>query len=504
MTQPSLPFKKRVAAALEDSQLRTTQARASSRLRRWRREGLAETDFAALQAAARELRRQTLADLPALLDRLEERVAANGGIVYRAHDAAAVNDYILALIRREWQQGRARQVPQIVKSKSAISEEIDLNAALQAAGIQVVETQLGDYIVQLGGEMASHPIFPALHCRKEDVAALFEARLDMPQTLDIQVMASMARFKLRQRYLQADVGISGVDFAVAETGSLALSSQSGDEAMTLATPRIVVTLMGLEQVVPSLEGLLLLLQAFSLSASGQPIPGSVSLLNGPARPGDPDGPEELHLIIVDNGRSELLQSRYRDALACIRCGACLNVCPVYQEIGGQAYGAPLSGPIGSVVIPLRPMPPAPQPAEAKTSPFSFLSKTQPQKPLPLPLPLRSTPFAELPQASTLCGACAEVCPVGIDIPGLLLALREDLAEAGRIPAASRLSLRLWLWAMADAGRYQRLAGWLRLASRLLGRGRLFSPFSGWTRQRDLPLPARSTFRERWSAGRRSP
>jgi L-lactate dehydrogenase complex protein LldF len=250
--------------------------------------------------------------------------------------------------------------------------------------------------------------------------------------------------------------------------------------------------MGIEDVLATEADLELLLHAFAASAVGQPFPRSVTLLNGVARPEELDGPEELHLVVVDNGRSKLMHLGYGEALACIRCGACHNTCPVYRQAGGQAYGGPAAGPIGAVVLPLFPVPPAPQPAEVPSR-----RGAQPDPPPP-PLPaLQHTPFADLPHASTLCGACLDVCPVGIDIPRLLLRLRADLAEARRTPALTNQVLRLWSWAMSDSTRYRRLAGILaatgpwpgRLLSSLLARQQPAG--------QDWPAPARRSFRERW-------
>jgi L-lactate dehydrogenase complex protein LldF len=336
-------------------------------------------------------------------------------------------------------------------------------------------------------------VYPALHQRKETVAALFEDKLDVPKTLDIQALASMVRFKLRRPILESTLSVSGAAFGVAETGTLVLASESGDDRFALAASPIHVVVMGIEQVVARLDDLALLLPLFSRSASGQPLASYVTWLNG-SNPADAaDGPHELHLVLLDNGRSDLLRWGYGEALACIRCGACQNACPVYREIGGQAYSNRGSGPIDSVLLPLLPAPPDVQPAarmpglKRSRQRADAPPAVQPDLTLAQSPPLRNAPYADLPFASTLCGACADVCPVGIDIPLLLVRLRGDLVEAGQGGFNQRLARRAYRWGMADAGRYHRLHRWLR-------RGHL---------QRAWPQAAAQTFRERWQARRGS-
>ncbi|HSN76065.1 MAG TPA: LUD domain-containing protein [Anaerolineae bacterium] len=479
-------FQRRAAAALEDDFLRTTLTRSTGILRQQRASAIADTTpFNHLQAEARSVRMAALGRLPELLEQLDSRARANGMEVFWAEDAAAANRYLLAL-------AEARRVRQVVRSHSAVVEEIGLDATLAAAGVGVVLTQVGDYIVQLSGDDPSHMVYPALHQRKEDVADLFEAKLDVPKTLDIQALASMVRFKLRRPILESTLSVSGVAFGVAETGTLVLTSDSGDDRFTLAASPVHVAIMGIEQVVARLDDLALLLALGSRSASGQPLASYTTWLNGPMPAGAPDGPRDLHLILLDNGRSDLLRWGYGEALACIRCGACQNACPVYREIGGQAYSSRGSGPIDSVFLPLLPVPPNNHPAAGPLGVKRPRQRagaqpgTEPSPPLESP-PLRGAPFADLPRASTLCGACADVCPVGIDIPRLLVRLRGDLVEAGQSGFDQRLLRRAYRWGMADPGRYRRLHRWLR-------RGNLL---------RRWPQPAAQTFRERWQA-RRSP
>lgn len=479
----SRDFQHRTAAALEDDFQRTTLTRSTGVLKQLRNGSFADTaPFSQLQAAARATRQAALGRLPELLEQLDSQARANGIEVFWAEDAAAANRYLLAL-------AEARRVRQVVRSHSAAVEEIGLDTALAAAGAGIVLTQVGDYIVQLSVDTPSHMVYPALHRRKEDVADLFEEKLDVPRTLDIQALASMVRFKLRRPILESTLSVSGVAFGVAESGTLVLSSDSGDDRFALATAPVHVAIMGIEQVVARLDDLALLLPLFSRSAGGQPLASYTTWLNGPMAAGAPDGPRELHLILLDNGRSDLLRWGYGEALACIRCGACQNACPVYREIGGHAYSNRGGGPIDSLFLPLLPAPPETQPAAGP------LGLKRPRQRADSPLtarldlalaespPLRNAPYADLPLASTLCGACADACPVGIDIPRLLVRLRGDLLDAGQSGFDQRLLRRGYRWGMADPSRYRRMHRWLR-------RGHLL---------RRWPQPAAQTFRERWQA-----
>lgn len=478
-------FNHRIAASLEDDLLRATLTRSTGILRHNRQQAFADTTpFSRLQAEAQALRQAALGRLPDLLTQLDEEARALGVQVYWADDANAANRYVLAL-------AEARRARQVARSHAAIAEEIGLDAALAAAGVAVVLSDIGDYIVRLSDDTSSHLVFPALHRRKEAVASLFEDKLDVPQTLDIQALTGIARVKLRRPLLEAAMSISDVTLAVAETGTLVLSSDSGSSRLASSVAPIHVAIMGIEQVTASLSDLGLLLPLYARSATGQPLNSTITLLNGPAAADSTvDGPREVHLIILDNGRSDLMRWGYGEALTCIRCGACQNSCPVYREIGGHAYSEQGSGPIGSVIVPLLPVAPVPTvrtrlartlrlPAAAAT-PENFGPR-----PLALSPPLRTTPFADLPRASTLCGACQQVCPVGINIPRLLLRLRADLAQAGRSGVGEQMARRTYRASMLDAGRYRQLRTWLRSAS---VRGR-------------RPQPAVQSFRERWQARR---
>jgi L-lactate dehydrogenase complex protein LldF len=348
-----------------------------------------------------------------------------------------------------------------------VSEEIALNHALEAAGIRAVETDLGEFIVQLRRETPSHLITPAVHLRREDVSELFHKEFGMEPTLDVEKMTAVARAELRRVFFGADVGLSGVNFGVAETGTMAIVTNEGNARLCTTLPRIHVALMGLERLVPTLADLEMMLRLLPRSATAQKLTSYVSLLTGPRRPDEPDGPEELHVVLLDNGRTRTLGSELAEALLCIRCGACLNVCPVYREIGGHAYGSTYGGPIGSVLSPA----------------------------------LFGSDFGELANASSLCGACRDICPVRIDIPTMLLAVRGQQAAQGHAPLWLKLGMKAWRWAMATPARYHAAQALAAFGSRLVSRdGRIRAlppPLNAWTARRDFPVFARESFRARW-------
>src|SRR5215213_2384441 len=441
MTTQILPFYDRVESALHDQTLQTALGRATTRFVANRATALeALTDADGLRDQARAIRAKALSRLDELLEQLADQVAARGGQVCWAEDGAAACRYIADL-------ARDRGVKLIVKSKSMASEEIHLNHALEQAGLEVVETDLGEYIIQLAGETPSHIVAPSIHKTREQVSALFEQHLGMPPTDDIPTMTQAARRALRQRFMQADMGISGVNFGVADS----------------------VAVMGIERVVESLDDLGVLLQVLARSATGQRLSVYTNIVSGPARPGEPDGPEEFHLVLLDNGRSRILGGAYAEALLCIRCGACLNACPVYQSIGGHAYGGVYSGPIGAVLTPL----------------------LQPDLP----------DVHKLPQASSLCGACQEACPVRIAIPDLLLRLRADAVAAGHAEPIERAAIAGWRTTMLHPGLYRASGRLAARATRLIGRKgrirRLPPPLSAWTRRRDFPPFAAKSFNQQW-------
>ena len=428
----------------------------------------ATPDWDALSDKGRAIKAHTIEHLAHYLEMAEASVVRAGGKVFFAKDTEAANRYVLDL-------ARSRGVRSAIKSKSMISEEMGLNQRLEDAGIEAVETDLGEYLIQLKGETPYHIIAPAIHMSKPDAAALLQAQSDVPIGDSIEEMAGAARAQLREKFLVADMGISGVNFLVAETGTVVLVTNEGNGRMTTSMPPIHVAIMGMEKVVPSMEDLGTMLRLLVRSATGQRLSSYVTTVTGPRREGDVDGPDEFHLVIVDNGRSKILADpEMREALYCLRCGACLNACPVYRKVGGHAYGWVYSGPIGAVVSPM----------------------------------LTSLPEArDLPHASSLCGACREICPVQIDIPRMLLHMRSELAEgrvdpqAKSVPLFERLAMKGWRMSVAGpmmlrmSNRLGRLLQWpLTRGGRI---NKLPPPLSGWTRHRTFPALAKRPFRDRW-------
>lgn len=472
MQIPNVTFEERVEKALADPQLRRAVDRVTRRLTAaWAAAGDAYPPFEARRDQARRIRAHTLSRLDEYLAQFAANVEAAGGRVFWAPDAGAANRYILDLAHR-------RGARRVVKSKSMVSEEMGLSPVLEEGGLEVVETDLGEYIIQLAGETPSHIIGPAIHKTKEQVGELFHERLDIPLTHDPNRLNQAARRTLRRIFLTAEMGISGVNFGVAESGSLCIVTNEGNGRLTTTAPPIHVALMGMERLVPSMGDLSVMLEVLARSATGQKISVYTNILTGPRRAGEPDGPDELHVVILDNGRSRVLGSELAEILYCIRCGACLNACPVYREIGGHAYGSVYSGPIGAVLTPA----------------LHGLDL-----------------WPELPQASSLCGACREICPVRIDIPGLLLKLRHQSRRAStpaaaRSDAGMRAGIKLYRLAALHPRLFRlagRLSGWL--TRRLARRGwlrRLPPPLSGWTDHRDFPaFPARS-FTRQWKERQR--
>lgn len=466
----SADFIHRAEAALNDARLQAALAQATGRFLTGRERAWGELeDIQALRQRARAIRDHVLDHLDEYLARLEAALIRAGGSVHYAPDAATACRIIADI-------AQAHRVQLAVKSKSMTSEEIHLNAALAQAGVEVVETDLGEWIIQLAGEPPSHIIAPAVHKTRGQVAELFAAATGEAIPDDIPTLTKIARRELRRRFLSADLGISGVNFAVAETGTLVIVTNEGNGRLVTSLPPVHIALMGLEKVVPTWEDLAVLLALLPRSATGQKISSYVTSVTGPRRAGEADGPAELHLVILDNGRRRILASAYRESLRCLRCGACLNACPVYNVVGGHAYGGTYSGPIGAVQTPL----------------FEGLAA-----------------HADLPHASSLCGACLDACPVEIDIPRMLLDLRHDLAEDGRETTGQKAVVRrlpsavswLYRWVAQSPARWRlalRLAYWL---SRPFARDgwihALPGPLGRWTQARDFPAPARRSFHARW-------
>ncbi|MCZ6567951.1 MAG: LutB/LldF family L-lactate oxidation iron-sulfur protein [Actinobacteria bacterium] len=420
-----------------------------------------------LRDRARVIRLHSLRHLDRLLGQFADQVTALGGTVHFAADADEANRIVAEIL----QQSDSRLV---VKSKSMVSEEIELNHHLEEVGVEVVETDLGEFIVQLAGDTPSHIIAPVLHMTRQDIGALFSEKLGVEYTADPTELNEIARAHLREIFLRADAGISGVNMAIAETGSVVLVTNEGNGRLTTTAPRVHIALMGMERIVSNWEDATVVLEVLARSATGQRLSVYTSVITGPRREGDPDGPEESHVVVIDNGRSEILGGPTAEILACIRCGACLNVCPIFQTVGGHAYGTVYSGPVGSIVTPgLHGM----------------------------------EPWWELPYASTMCGACEEVCPIRIQIPSMLLQLRERAASEGRLPGWLNRGMSRYARTTTDPRKWRRATKWAsRLSAPLASGGwlrRIPGPGRGWTKYRDLPRPASESFSEWWRANRGS-
>ena len=464
------PYKARVNEALSDEHLRTALDRATERLTVNRTLAMDTSDAERLRNEVHAVRRRAVTNMPDLLEELERNLRANGCHVHWARDAAEATNIVRSI-------AADHGVRRVVKSKSMTTEEIGLNEALQKASIDVVETDLGEYIIQLANEPPSHIIAPVIHKTAEDISELFQQELDMPPTDDPAKMCDAARHALREEFLNADMGISGCNFAIAETGTVCIITNEGNGRMTTSMPPVYVAIAGIEKVVPTVEDAVLLWQAAARNATGQEVSVYFSMSSGPRGAGHADGPEEMHVILLDSGRSRVLERGYGDALLCIRCAACLNVCPVYREIGGHSYGATAySGPIGAVITPL--------------------------------LSHYITTHEELPFASSLCGACRDVCPAKIDLPRLLLDLRSDLTEQHSSSRLERLAMSGFRKTMKEPGRYRRLA----LVGRWLTRGfslsksgdivKLPPPLNVWTKTRVFPKLAARSFRQLWTKRKR--
>lgn len=461
-------FKSRIDTALANPALqialdRNTDRRVDGRNRSF--DELREAER--VRDHGRAIRLETLAHLDRYLEQFAANVERAGGHVHWAVDAQEACRLVLDLARKSAGQPAHAEGLLVAKAKSMVSEEIELNHALEAAGVQALETDLGEFIVQLRHERPSHIVGPAIHLRREDVSELFQKHFNMPATLDVEEMTAVARAELRRVFFGAHVGVSGVNFGVAETGTVAIVSNEGNARLCTTVPRLHIALMGIERLVPSLADLEVMLRLLPRSATSQKLTSYVSMLTGPRRPGESDGPEEVHIILVDNGRSRTLGNELAESLACIRCGACLNVCPVYGAIGGHAYNSTYSGPIGAVV---------------STALFG-------------------TDFSELANASTLCGACRDICPVRIDIPRMLLAVRHQHVQAKQPPAWLRWGMPIYAWVMAAPWRYRLAQRLSAVGTRLLARNgwlnKLPPPLDGWTKRRDFPAFAGQSFRERF-------
>jgi L-lactate dehydrogenase complex protein LldF len=460
-------FKARASEKLRDVQLRRALDHARGKFVDKRAHSLGDfDDFEATREHARQIRDRVIDDLDLYLEEFERAATARGAHVHWAETAGDVNRIVCEIAAQ-------RGVKKAVKSKSMITEECGLNDAMEAAGIEVIETDLGEYILQLANEPPSHIVAPVVHKPKDEVSDLFAEKHKLPRKTGIAELCREAREVLRPHFLSADMGITGANFLIAETGSSLIVTNEGNGRLVTTLPRVHVAITGIEKVVPTLEDVSTLLRLLTRSATGQPITNYVSITTGPRGRSDSDGPEHFHIVLVDAGRSKLLRTEFAPMLRCIRCGACMNHCPVYQSIGGHAYGWVYPGPMGSVLTPL----------------YVGIENA-----------------LDLPQASTFCKHCEVVCPVKIPLPDLMRSLREKQFEQKLRPWGERASLKLWGWLALRPSLYAFAA---KLAARTLsilgGKDKSIRHLplaSGWTVGRDFPAPEGKTFRELYKSRER--
>ncbi len=466
---PTSPqFRENARAALADGQLQKALGNVRTNFIA-KRAAVADRlpEFEALRDQARDLRDHVLAHLDVYLEAYERKVIESGGHVHWARTAEEASRIIVDL-------AKSRGARSVAKGKSMVSEEIGLNAALERAGIKAVETDLGEYIIQLRGEAPSHIIAPAVHLNQEDVEAEFRrVHTWLPKDRDLSEPESLlaeARAELRAKFLAADIGVTGANFLVAETGTSIIVTNEGNGDLSQILPRVHVVVASIEKIVPTLEDAAGLLRVLARSATGQEMSVYTTLSTGPRRADDLDGPQEYHVVLVDNGRSNMLGSEFEEMLRCIRCGACMNHCPVYHAVGGHAYGWVYPGPMGAVLTP------------------SLIGVDK---------------AGHLPNASTFCGRCESVCPVRIPLPKLMRHWREREFERHLSPAVSRAGLGLWAFFARRPALYRFVTGLtiraLAWAARGKGRFKSLPLASGWTAQRDLPAPQGQTFQAQWKA-----
>jgi L-lactate dehydrogenase complex protein LldF len=460
MQVTSSQFRQTARVKLADPRLQAALKKLQGNFVKGRADRIAELDnFGDIRDAAAAIRDRALAHLDLYLEEFERNATARGAVVHWAETTADANRIVCEIAARHG-------VRRIAKSKSMVTEECGLNDALEAAGYEVVETDLGEYILQLAHERPSHIVAPVVHKSRDEISELFAARHGAPRKSDIAELTREARLVLRPRFLAADMGVSGANFIVAETGSTLIVTNEGNGRMVTTLPRVHVAITGIEKVVPTLEDVATLLRLLPRHGTGQSVTNYMSVTTGVRGAGDTDGPEHFHVVLVDAGRTGLLGTELQAMLRCIRCGACMNHCPVYQSVGGHAYGWVYPGPMGSVLTPS----------------YAGLANA-----------------LDLPHAATLCNQCGIVCPVKIPLPDLLRKLREKQFERGLRPWAERLALALWGWTARHPELYALGA---RLAARVLawsgGTDRTIRQLplaGGWTGGRDLPAPEGRTFRD---------
>jgi L-lactate dehydrogenase complex protein LldF len=407
-------------------------------------------EWETLRAAAEQIKLHTMSRLGDYLEEFERNATRLGATVHWAEDAEQHNRIVLSLLQKH-------RATKVVKSKSMLTEECHLNPFLERHGVQVVDTDLGEWIVQLRQEPPSHIVLPAIHIKKEEVGQLFHEHLGtQAESSDPQYLTEAARRYLRDRFLEADAGITGVNFAIAETGGIVVCTNEGNADLGTSLPKLHIACMGIEKLIPRAKDLGVFLRLLARSATGQPITTYSSHFHGPRRD------SELHIVLVDNGRTSVLeQSDYRRSLNCIRCGACMNTCPVYRRSGGHSYGTAVPGPIGSILAPVR----------------------------------AAAQFQSLPFACSLCGSCTDVCPVKIDLHHQLLSLRGDLAVGRLLPFTKRLAMKAISQVLRRPLFYRLAGGFARFALRYLPRWAVNNRWNAWTRQRELPQPPQKSFRQ---------
>ena len=470
ITSPN--FKQNASRALHDVQLQKAMNHVKSGFIDKRAKAVeALPEFDALRDNARDLKNHTLAHLDLYLEAYEAKVRASGGEVHYAETAAEARDLILGICQRAGAKT-------VTKGKSMVAEEIALNEHLEANGIEPVETDLGEYIIQLRHEPPSHIIAPAVHLTKDQVEADFRrVHTQFPKDRDLSeptTLLTEARTVLRERFLAADVGITGANFLVAETGTSVIVTNEGNGDLTQILPRVHVVLAAIEKITPTLEDVSQILRLLARSATGQDMSVYTTFSTGPRRPGDPDGPEEYHVVLLDNGRSSMLGSEFEDMLRCIRCGACMNHCPVYQAVGGHSYGWVYPGPMGAVLTPQ----------------LIGIDKA-----------------GHLPNATTFCGRCESVCPMRIPLPNMMRHWREREYERHLSPSTVRWGIGVWAFFAKRPRLYQFATRWAMrvLGNAGYGKGRFHAlPLAGaWTKYRDFPVPEGRTFQELWAARKKA-
>ncbi|WP_409500920.1 LutB/LldF family L-lactate oxidation iron-sulfur protein [Mannheimia glucosida] len=456
----TLPFKQRVEQQVNNEIVRKALVKAQETIGANRQRMVDELgNWEEWRDDAKAIRNHVLANLDAYLYQLSEKVTQNGGHVFFAETAEEATDYIKKV-------AKAKNAKKIVKSKSMVTEEIGMNHVLEAEGIKVVETDLGEYLLQIVGDKPSHIVVPAIHKDRHRIRQEMHDVLGYQGSETPEEMTAFVRQKIREDFLEADIGISGCNFAVPETGSVCLVTNEGNLRMATTVPKTHIAVMGMERIAPTFKEVDVLITMLARSAVGAKLTAYNTWLTGPRLEGETDGPEEFHLVIVDNGRSKILESEFQEVLRCIRCGACLNTCPAYRQIGGHGYGSIYPGPIGSVISPL-------------------LGGYE--------------EFKELPYACSLCTACNSVCPVKIPLAQLILKHREKIADAGLTPMAERLSIFGFNFANSHPTLWKvGVKVGAKVASKLIKNGKApvnFGALGEWMKARDLPTAEGESFRE---------